>query len=139
MATKYQPPVQSRVGQIIDVIFLLGLLFLALFLPLWLKIAVPSRVESLPEGVTYTADADGVRTWTGLTWDALKQNPEQVAQWEKLGYTVESAGEIITQPFDYEIDYLGLILTFVVIVGYYLVVFRLSEKEYRQVIAEKFE
>lgn len=139
MASKYQPPTQSRAGQILDVVFLLGLVFLALFVPLWLKIAVPSRVEKLPAGVSYTADADGNRAWTGLSWEALGQNPTQAQQWEKLGYTVESAGEIITQPFDYEIDYLGLVATFVVVVGYYVFVFRLSEKEYREVIAEKFD
>ena len=46
-------------GQFFDVVFLLALVFGALFLPIWLKIAVPSRVEKLPDGVTYHAAADG--------------------------------------------------------------------------------
>lgn len=139
MASKYQPPKQGAAGQLIDVVFILGLVFLALFVPLWLQIAVPSRVEKLPDGVTYTADADGNRTWTGLSWEALGQNEVQAQQWEKLGLTMEDAAVMITQPFDYEIDYMGLALTFVVIIGYYVFVFRLSEKEYREVIREKFE
>ncbi len=61
------------------------------------------------------------------------------AQWEKLGYTKESAAEIITQPFDYTIDVAGFVVTLVVVVGYFIFMLRLSEKEYRQVIAEKFD
>ena len=60
-------------------------------------------------------------------------------QWQKLGYTVESAADIITQPFDYTIDYLGVGLTIVVILGYFIFMLVMSEKEYRQVIAEKFD
>jgi predicted PurR-regulated permease PerM len=139
MAQHYNPPKQSIPGQIVDVIFLLALVFLALFVPLWLQIAVPSRIERLPANVTYTAAADGTRTWTGLTWEALGQNPTMQAQWEKLGYSVEGAAEIITQPFDYTIDYVGIVITAVVILGYFAFMLRVSEKEYRQVIAEKFD
>ena len=126
MVPKYEPPRQSIGGQLFDVAFLLALVFGALFLPIWLKIAVPSRVEKLPEGVSYQTAADGTRTWTGLTW-------------EKLGYTKESAAEIITQPFDYSIDTAGILVTALVVVGYFIFMLRISEKEYKQVIAEKFD
>jgi predicted PurR-regulated permease PerM len=139
MATKYIPPSQSIAGQLFDVAFLLALVFSSLFLPIWLKIAVPSRVEKLPAGVSYTAAADGTKTWTGVTWEALGQNPVMQAQWEKLGYTKESAAEIITQPFDYTIDTSGVVITAVVILGYFIFMLVVSEKEYKQVIAEKFE
>lgn len=139
MVAKYVPPVQSRAGQIIDTIVLLALVFIALFLPLWLEIAVPSRVEKLPEGVSYVAAEDGTKTWTGLSWEVLGQNPTMQEQWQKLGYTVESAADIITLPFDYTIDYLGVGLTVVVILGYFIFMLVMSEKEYRQVIAEKFD
>ena len=143
----YQPPQQSVPGQWIDVIVLLALIFLALFVPVWAKIAVPARVEKLPAGVTYvmntTTDADGNETqtkqWTGLTWEALGQNPVMQQQREKLGYTVESAADIITQPFDYTLDWLGVIGMIVLIGGYYVFMLWHSEKEYRQVIAEKFD
>jgi predicted PurR-regulated permease PerM len=143
MAQVYNPPLQSRGGQVFDVCLLLVLVFLALFLPLWLQIAVPSRVEKLPAGVTYTtataADGTTSKTWTGLTWEALGQNPTMQAQWQKLGYTAESAADIITQPFEYDIDYGGIIITAIVILGYYVFVLWASKKEYAEVIREKFE
>jgi hypothetical protein len=144
MAQRYIPPVQSRGGQIIDVVLLLFLVFLALFLPLWMEIAVPSRVEKLPDGVTYQTATDAAtgaetKTWTGLSWASLGQNPTMQAQWEKLGYTPESAAEIITQPFQYDIDYEGIGITAIVILGYYVFVLWASKKEYREVIREKFE
>jgi len=135
----YQPPLQSVPGQWIDVIVLLVLIFLALFVPVWAKIAVPARVEKLPAGVSYTAAEDGAKTWTGLTWEALGQNPTMQQQWEKLGYTVESAADIITQPFDYTIQWGGLIGMILLIGGYYVFLLWHSEKEYKQVIAEKFD
>lgn len=139
MAKIYNPPKQSVAGQLFDVAFLLTLVFAALFLPLWLKIAVPSRVEKLPEGVSYTVAADGTKQWNGLTWEKLGQNPTMQAQWEKLGYTMETAADIITQPFDYTIDTFGLIMTGTVVVGFFIFLIVMSDREYRQVIAEKFD
>jgi predicted PurR-regulated permease PerM len=139
MAKIYVPPKQGVAGQLFDVAFLLALVFAALFLPLWLKIAVPSRGERLPEGVSYTTAADGTKQWTGLSWEALGQNPTMQAQWEKLGYTVESAADIITQPFDYTIDTGGLLMTCVVVIGFFIFLVVMSDREYRQVIAEKFD
>jgi hypothetical protein len=136
----YTPPKQSIAGQLFDVGFLLALVFGALFLPIWLGIAVPSRVEKLPDGVTYTKSADGMtKTWTGLTWEKLGQNPTMQAQWSKLGYTKETAADIITQPFDYDIDVAGVALTGGVILAYFLFLMIVSNKEYKQVIAEKFD
>ncbi|MEA2781956.1 MAG: hypothetical protein QOK29_3500 [Rhodospirillaceae bacterium] len=139
VAAKYIPPQQSTAGQFFDVAFLLALVFCALFLPIWLKIAVPSRVEKLPDGVSYQAAADGSKTWTGVTWENLGQNPTMQAQWEKLGYTKETAAEIITQPFDYQFDVGGVVITAIVVIGYFLFMLFISEKEYKQVIAEKFD
>jgi predicted PurR-regulated permease PerM len=139
MAARYNPPRQSIAGQLFDVAFLLALVFGALFLPIWLKIAVPSRVEKLPDGVSYATAADGTKTWTGLSWEKLNQNPVMQAQWEKLGYTKESAADIITQPFDYTIDTSGVVITALVILGYFIFMLVMSEKEYKQVVAEKFD
>jgi ABC-type amino acid transport system permease subunit len=61
------------------------------------------------------------------------------AQWTKLGYTKETAAEIITQPFDYTIDVAGVAITAGVILAYFLFLMFMSDKEYRQVIAEKFD
>ena len=139
-AIPYEPPKQSVAGQLFDVAFLLALVFAALFLPIWLGVAVPSRVEKLPAGVTYKLAADKTtKEWSGLTWEALGQNPTMQEQWKKLGYTKESAADIITQPFDYTIDVEGVAVTAFVIVGYFLFLLVMSSKEYKQVIAEKFD
>jgi hypothetical protein len=135
----YVPPKQSIAGQLFDVGFLLALVFGALFLPIWLGIAVPSRVEKLPDGVTYTKAADGMKTWQGLTWEKLGQNPTMQAQWTKLGYTKETAADIITQPFDYTIDAEGVAITAGVILAYFLFLMFMSDREYKEVIAEKFD
>lgn len=138
MAKRYTPPKQSVAGQLFDVAFLLALVFCALFLPIWLNIATPSRVEKLPPGVTYKVKADGTKAWTGVTWEKLDQNAAMRSQWEKLGYTKESAAEIITQPFDYTLDIGGIVATALVIVGYFAFMLVMSEREYKEVIAEKF-
>jgi hypothetical protein len=137
--TVYVPPKQSVPGQLFDVAFLLALVFIALFLPIWLGIAVPSRVEKLPPGVTYSLKPDKTKDWKGLTWEKLGQNPVMVQQWTKLGYTKETAADIITQPFDYSVDVEGVLLTGFVILGYYLFLLFMSGREYKQVIAEKFD
>ena len=143
MATTYIPPKQSIAGQLFDVGFLLALVFAALFLPIWLGIAVPSRLEKLPAGVSYTSSTakDGTVTkhWKGLSWEKLGQNPVMQQQWVKLGYTKESAADIITMPFDYTIDIAGVAMTGLVILGYFLFLLFMSGREYKQVIAEKFE
>ena len=135
----YVPPKQSVPGQLFDVAFLLALVFAALFLPIWLKIAVPSRVEKLPAGVSYTTDKDGTKHWTGVTWGNLGQNPTMQAQWGKLGYDKDAAAAIITQPFDYTIDVVGVSITGVVILGYFVFLMVMSNKEYKEIIAEKFD
>ena len=140
MTTPYVPPKQGIPGQLFDVGFLLALVFLTLFVPIWLGIAVPSRVEKLPTGVSYKLTEDKkTKQWTGLTWEALGQNPTMQAQWKKLGYTKETAADIITQPFDYTIDVAGVAITGIVILGYFVFLMVVSGREYKQVIAEKFD
>ena len=139
MVKRYVPPKQSVVGQLFDVSCLLVFVFGALFVPIWLKIAVPSRVEKLPAGVNYKVAADGTKIWSGLTWEKLKQNPVMQAQWKKLGDNKEQAADIITQPFEYDIDTVGVASTAVAVIGYFLFMLFMSNKEYKQVIAEKFD
>ena len=124
MSTKpYRPPEQSKTGQIFDSVFLLALVYVVLFAPL---------VLGLTGGGTTT------KTVEQPTWEALGQNETMAAQWEKLGYTPESAAEIITTRFDYSINPLALIITALVIFGYFFFVIRFSDREYREVIDERF-
>ncbi len=121
---KYNPPAQSKVSQLIDVIVLLVLSIGALYLPLWMGMAGAAKTVAAPVA--------------NPTWETLGQNATQAAQYEALGYTPESAHDIILARFDYSFSWSSLIVMVVVIVGYFAILLRLSETEYREVISEKF-
>lgn len=121
---RYIPPVQSKLGQIIDVIVLVVLSVGALFLPLWMGLAGSSKVPVAVENPT---------------WESLGQNPVMVAQWNKLGYAdPASAADMITARYDYSFSWISLAVMVFVIVGYFVMMIRFSDIEYREVIAEKF-
>ena len=138
MAKHYEPPKQSTAGQIIDVILLLIFVFAVLWVPAELGLTGAQTVTVPPEGVTVTENADGTRTWTGLSWEALGQNETMQAQWAKLGKSMEDAAGYITTRFDYSINWLAFFITAAVVVGYFVFLLIYSDKEYREVIAEKF-
>ena len=156
MAQVYQPPRQSRVGQLVDAAIILILVFLALFIPLKLELAGAEKVDWLPgtvtteqgaegstilksdSGLVKTIAADGTVTFENLTWDALHQNATMQAQWAKLGIDMEGAAAAITKRYDYSFSWLGLILTLAAVGAYFAFLVMQSDKEYRQVIAEKF-
>jgi hypothetical protein len=73
------------------------------------------------------------------TWESLGQNAIQQAQWIKLGYDPEKAATLINSRFDYTIDPMMLIVTIVVVAGYFMFMLKVSDKQYREVIAEKFD
>ena len=124
MKPRYEPPKQSGAGQFFDSAFLLVLVYVALFTPLILGLTGAGSTNVMPETVS---------------WETLEQNEAMQGQWEKLGYTPDTAAEIITTKFDYSIDPLMLLLTAAVIIGYFVFLVRVSDKEYRDVIAEKFD
>ena len=126
MRTPYEPPRQSGTGQFVDAIFILILVYASLLAPLLLK--SETAVQAPAEAIQAAAP----------TWESLKQNAAQAAQWEKLGIDPAGAKPMVEKRFDYTIDPIWLIATIVVILGYFLLVVMISEKEYKQVIAEKF-
>lgn len=138
MASRYDPPKQSGIGQLFDSIFLMALVYAALFLPIILGLTGGETMQVLPEGVAASTAADGSTVWEGLSWEALGQNATMQAQWEKLGYDLESAAELITTRFDYRFHVLPFLLTAAGLVGYFIFMLVMSEKEYREVIAERF-
>lgn len=122
---RYTPPTQSKIGQMIDVLVLLVLTIGALYIPLWMGLAGSARTANVPENPT---------------WEALGQNEVMIEKWNQLGYAdAASAAELITSRFDYSVSFGGLLVMIIVIVGYYAIMLRFSEKEYREVIAEKFD
>jgi hypothetical protein len=122
--SKYIPPEQSAFGQFFDSLFLLGLVLIALFAPLYLGLAGGGKTE--------LAVADKT------TWAGLGQNAVQQTQWEKLGFTPDTAASLITSRFDYSFNLIELIITAIVVVGYFILLFRFSEGEYHDVINERF-
>ena len=120
----YQPPKQSLAGQIVDVVVLLVLTVGALYLPLYMGLAGAAKTPAPIENPT---------------WEALGQNEAEQAQWAVLGFPdAASANEIITARFDYTFSWMALIVMVVVVVGYFILVVRLSDREYREVIDERF-
>ena len=136
---KYQPPKQSVLGQIIDAALVLIAVFLALWVPLALNLAGASTRTILPAGVTQQTAADGTVTFPGATWENLGQNAVMQKQWEALGYDVNSAAALITQWFDYSFSWSMMILTTIAVIAYFVFLLIYSDKEYKEVIAEKFD
>ena len=120
----YQPPKQSLAAQIFDVITLLVLTVGALYVPLYLGLAGAAKTPA---------------PIANPTWEALGQNTTEQAQWAALGITdPAAANEIITARFDYSFSWVALITMAVLVIGYFVLVVRLSEREYREVIDERF-
>ena len=120
---KYIPPVQGKLSQFIDVIVLLAMSIGALYMPLLLGMAGAAKTPGVVENPT---------------WESLGQNAAQSTQYEALGYTPETAADLITARFDYSFSTLSLIIMAIIIIGYFVLTLKLSDAEYREVIAEKF-
>ncbi len=156
MAQVYQPPKQSRMGQLFDAVVILAMVWAALYFPLYFELAGAEKGDWLPgtysteqaadgstvlssdTGLVKKIAADGTVVFENLTWEALEQNEVMQAQWGKLGYDLQTAAEAITKRYDYSFDWLWLILTLAAIGGYFGFLVQQSDKEYREVIAEKF-
>jgi len=132
MAQRYEPPKQSGMGQLVDSVLLMVFVFGSLMLSLF--------YEKILDVLGFGGDAGDAAAAAGaVTWESLGQNDVMQAQWEKLGYGVEEAAALINDRFDYTIDPVALIVTAIVIIGYFVFLFRASDKEYREVLREKFD
>ena len=57
----------------------------------------------------------------------------------KLGFAdAAAAHDIIQNKFDYSIDWVQLVIMTIVIIAYFVFLFRASDQEYKEVIDEKF-
>lgn len=120
----YKPPSQGIAAQILDVVVLLVLTIGALYVPLYLGLAGAAKSPTPMENPT---------------WEALNQNAAEQQQWAALGITdPAAASDIITARFDYSFSWAALIIMAVLVIGYFVLVVRLSDKEYRDVIDERF-
>lgn len=121
---KYIPPKQSRISQFIDVILLMALTMGVLLLPGYLGLSGAAR---------------NIVAVENPTWEALGQTPVMVERWNALGFAdAAAAHDMITARFDYSFTWGALLLMIAVIVGYFALMLIFSEREYREVISEKF-
>lgn len=121
---RYTPPSQSKAMQIVDIAFVIGAIFVALWLPLKLGWVAASKSIDVIENPT---------------WEALGQSPAMVEQWTKLGFAdAAAAHDIIQNKFHYSVNWVEFVIMAVVVAGYFIFVFRASDREYRDVIDERF-
>lgn len=125
MENIYIPPKQRWFGQAFDSIFILVLVYASLMAPLFFE-------------SDEVASPDNIAVQVSPSWETLNVNAVEQQQWEKLGFDAESASEIINDRFDYTIEPISLIVTALILIGYFIFMLQVSKKEYREVIAEKF-
>lgn len=135
MSGRYEPPRQGGAGQVVDSIFLMVLVFICLLAPVLLA---RDHSPAPPAGGETAAPAAEVAPAPAVTWESLNQTPVQARQWEKLGHTPETAKPIVENRFDYTVEPVPLAITALVIVGYFVMMLRWSDREYREVIRERF-
>ncbi len=122
--SNYIPKIQPKRGQLFDSLFILVLVYVSLYIPLFLE--------------SDTASVEETAIVQSHSWESLGVSTVEQEQWQKLGYDEQAAAEIINDKFDYTIDPLMLIITALVIIGYFFFMLRVSKAQYREVIAEKF-
>lgn len=124
----YEPPQQSVGGQLLDAVVVLALIFVTLF------------------ATTYITSAEDEAATPARPLAEQPLTPGERTQYQKMidaGVADEAtlaAGVEANQPADdkYEIDVLALLGT-VVLLGLYLgFVYRVSFREYREVVEERF-
>jgi len=112
------------VGQIVDSAVLLVLVVASLFAPVYFGLAGGGKIDL---------------TFAEKSWAGMQQTPLMQSIWEKLGYTVDTAAPIIASRFDYTFSWPMFVATGVVILVYFGFLLYFSDKEYREVIAERFD
>ena len=119
-----EPIKQSGIGQLWDAIFLFTLMLGVLFAPRLLGISGSMK---------------HLHPMSDANWQALGQNSAMASTWEQLGYTPESAHDIIAQRHVYQLDVKILAIIALTVLGYFFVLLYISRREYRDVISETFD
>ena len=129
----YEPPRQSLRGQLVDALFILVLLFATLF--------VSTYVLSLQAGGAAGGEEARPRPVSELPISAAeKQQFRKMidAGMVDLRAVNDSVAANRASTDKYAFSVLSLVVTAAIIIAYMAFVYRLSFKEYREVIEEKF-
>ena len=150
----YRPPEQSSAGQLFDSLFVVALVAATLMVCLYLTVlsAAPTpqtaaQTAAVAEAPAPAADAStNVAAATavadapnadGLTVEEQKLKTERFTA---LGWDDAKVAErkATIAAKSYEFDWFMLILTAIVVIGYFVFLVRASDKELREVINERF-
>lgn len=129
----YEPPRQSLRGQLVDAVFILALLFATLF--------VSTYVLSLQAGGAAGGGGGQPRPVSELPISSAEKQQFQKmidAGMVDLQAVNDSVAANRASVDKYAFSVLSLVVTAAIIVAYMVFVYRLSFKEYREVIEEKF-
>lgn len=121
---RYAPPLQARLGQVLDVGFLLVMILGALFVP-------------LRAGLVSTARSAGTGPQTPA-WQDLGRTEGEVAQYQALGLDPAAAQWLILGRLDTGFSATSVLLMLGLIVCFYVLLLNLTDAEYRDQITEKF-
>lgn len=130
--TPYRPPQQSLRGQLVDAVVILALLFGTLFVTTYVAAS---------QGGGGAADDSEPRALSELPiTEAERQQFRTLIDDETMDLAGVNAAVAANQASDdrYDFSVLALVVTVVVIVAYLVFVYRVSFKEYKEVIEEKF-
>ena len=150
----YRPPEQSSAGQLFDSLFVVALVAATLMVCLYLTVLSASptpqtaaQTAAVAEAPAPAADAStSVAAATavadapnadGLTAEEQKLKTERFTA---LGWDDAKVAErkATIAAKSYEFDWFMLILTAIVVIGYFVFLVRASDKELREVINERF-
>ena len=154
LPSPYRPPEQSAAGQIFDSLFVVALVAATLLVSLYLTVlsAAPTTQAAAPTAAVAETPAPAAEASTnavpatavtaapsadGLTEEQQKLKAERFTAlgWDNAK-VAERKATIAAK--SYEIDWLMLILTAIVVIGYFVFLVRASDKELREVINERF-
>jgi len=139
--TPYQPPEQSAAGQLFDSLFvivlvaatLLGCLYLTVLSAAPAPAAAPAAVDAPAAAVA--AEAPAAKAAEPSAQDKIKSERFAALGWD-AARVAEREAAIAAK--SYSIDWSMLLLTALVVIGYFSFLVRASDKELREVIAERF-
>ncbi len=139
--TPYQPPEQSAEGQLFDSLFVIVLVAATLLGCLYLTVlsagpppeAAPAAVDAPAAAVA--AEAPAAKAAEPSAQDKIKSERFAALGWD-AARVAEREAAIAAK--SYSIDWSMLLLTALVVIGYFSFLVRASDKELREVIDERF-
>ena len=145
--TPYQPPEQSAAGQLFDSLFVILLVAATLLGCLYLTVlSAGPPPEAAPAAPAAATSADAPAAAVAAEAPAAKaaepsaQDKIKAERFAALGWDAARVAEreAAIAAKSYSIDWSMLLLTALVVIGYFSFLVRASDKELREVIDERF-